>query len=189
MVFIVLALLVQNEIFWRKMAFLFLILTFLLDGLDGFLARKLKLLNNVGSLIDTLGDRIVENVMLFFFAYNKLIPLLVPLVFISRSFLADFIRFLAFNQGLGDFLINKSKFGFYIVASKFSRAVYLILKFYVFLLGAFIMVDPHRKIFWDLPSSVVLFYSAIILTIVNLLRFTGLLFDAKSLLKETFLQK
>jgi len=69
-----------------------LFFAFLLDGIDGLLARRFNNSNNIGSFIDTLGDRITENIILVFLAYKKLIPLFIPVVFISRSFIADFIR-------------------------------------------------------------------------------------------------
>ncbi len=186
MVFMVVTLLSQSDPRPRKCGFIFIILIFLLDGLDGFLARKLNASNNVGSLIDTLGDRITENVLLFFFAYRRLIPLFIPLVFICRSLITDFIRFLAFNRGMGTFDINKSRLGFFLVASKFSRSFYLILKFAVFLGGASIMVYPDKNCG---PAMLLLYYAAIILVVVNLLRFAGVVFDARKILKSTFLQE
>lgn len=187
MIFFIMVFLSQDGITLRKWGLILLVVAFLLDGLDGLLARKFNASSNIGSIIDTLGDRITENVMLFFLAYKRLIPFFIPVVFISRSFVADFIRFLAFSKGMGTFSINKSKLGFYIVASKSSRSIYLILKCLVFLLGAFIIVFPGKKI-CNLLLSPALFYAAIIMTIVNILRFMGLLFDAKKILKEVFLQ-
>jgi len=187
-VFITALFLTQDNGILRKWGLVILAFAFLLDSLDGYFARKLNTANNIGSLIDTLGDRITENVILFVFAYKKMIPLFVPIVFISRSFIADFIRSLAFNRGLGSFSMNKSKFGFHMVASKPSRAIYLILKFSVFLLGAFIIAYPDKNIFYSCSLSSLLVYLAVIVTVVNLLRFIGLVFDVRKMLKEIFLQ-
>ncbi len=186
MIFIAVGFLSCKDINLRIWGALILLPAFLLDGLDGLLARRLCASNNIGSLIDTLGDRITENVLLIFFAYKKLIPLFIPLVFISRSFISDFIRFLAFNKGIGTFSINKSKFGFYIVASKTSRATYLILKLLVFLLGAFLIIYPSGGILNKFPLSDFLFYGVIILTAINILRFICLILDSKEILKEIF---
>ena len=188
MVFITITCLLHRNPAVRMWGFIILLLAFLLDGLDGILARRFGASNNIGSLIDTLGDRITENVMLVFFSYKNLIPLFIPLVFISRSFIADFIRFLSYHKGIGTFSINNSKFGFYIVASKTSRAIYLILKFFVFLLGAFIIVYSEKKSFYELSLYPFLFYAAIILTIVNIARFTALIFDSRKIIKEAFLK-
>lgn len=189
LIFIAIAFLNHRYPVVRKGGFIILPFACLLDGLDGVLARKFNTQNNTGSLIDTLGDRITENVLLVFFAYKNLIPLFVPLVFILRSFIADFVRFLAYSKGIGTFSINSSRFGFYTVASKTSRVVYLLLKFIVFLLGAFILSFPDKKIFYKFSLSWFLFYIATVLVIINILRFIGLLYDSRSILKEEFLKE
>lgn len=189
LIFVVIFLLLGDNYKLHIWAVMILFFAFLLDGIDGTLARKFKTSNNIGSLVDTLGDRITENVFLVFLAYKRLIPLFIPLVFIFRSFIVDFIRFLAFNRGIGTFLINKSKFGFYIVASKTSRVIYLLLKFLVFLLGAFVIIYPDRKIFSKFSLSATLFHTAIVLISINILRFLLLVFDSRKILKEIFLTK
>ena len=186
MIFISIALLIHNNIALRKLGFIILLFTFLLDGLDGFFARIFNTANNTGALIDTLGDRITENVMLVFLACKNLIPLAIPLIFISRSFFADFIRFLVFSKNIGTFAINKSKFGFYIVASKTSRITYLLLKYIVFLSGSLIIIYQDRKIVDKFSLSLLLFYAVIILTITNILRFLALVFDSRKIIKEIF---
>jgi phosphatidylglycerophosphate synthase len=186
MIFIAVGLLSSRSVTVRMAGALTLFPAFLLDGVDGFLARRFNTANNVGSLIDTLGDRITENVLLIFFACRQLIPMFVPLVFLSRSFIADFIRFLAFKEGIGTFSINKSKFGFYIVGSKTSRVAYLLLKFMIFLSGAAVIADPRGEIVSKLSLPAFVFYGAIFLTAVNILRFFGLLFDSREILREAF---
>jgi CDP-diacylglycerol---glycerol-3-phosphate 3-phosphatidyltransferase len=185
LIFYAISCLFYNGSIWGIIA---LLAAFLLDGVDGVLARKLAVDNKVGSFTDTLGDRITENTLLVFLAYKRLIPLFVPLIFISRSFISDFIRFLAFQKGIGTFLINTSCLGRSLVASKTSRTVYLFLKFSVFILGAFIIVYPDIEIS-KLILPKIIFYAAVIATLVNLLRFMALLFDARKILRETFFNK
>ena len=162
-----------------------LLLAFLLDGVDGILARKFDANSKTGALVDTLGDRITENAFLVFLAYKKLVPLFVPMIFISRSFISDFVRSLAFQKGISTFSLNTSLLGRCLVASKTSRIAYLILKFTVFFLGVFIIAYPDMKICrFTLPLSI--FYSAIIITMINLVRFVVLLWDSRKILKEAF---
>ena len=162
-----------------------LLLAFLLDGVDGIIARKFDANNKIGSLIDTLGDRITENILLVFLVYKNLIPLFVPLIFISRAFISDFIRLLAFQKGISTFSVNTSLLGRCLVASKTSRTIYLILKFIVFLLGSFVITYPDMEISrFVLPVSI--FYGAIIITVINLVRFAMLLWDSRKILKEAF---
>jgi len=185
LIFYAISFLFYNGSIWGIIA---LLLAFLLDGVDGVLARRLVVDNKVGSLTDTLGDRITENTLLVFFAYKRLIPLFVPLIFISRSFISDYIRFLAFQKGIGTFLLNTSCLGRYLVASKTSRTIYLLLKFLVFILGAFIIAYPDIEMS-KLILPKIIFYTAIIATLVNILRFMVLLFDTRKILRETFFNK
>ena len=158
-------------------------LSFLLDGVDGVIARKFSMDNNTGALIDTLGDRITENTLLIFFVYKNLIPLFIPLIFISRSFIADFIRCLAFQKGIGTFSLNTSWLGRCFVASKSSRTIYLILKFMLFLLGSFIITYPDLELCKFFLLKLV-FYIAIVITLISILRFFVLVSDSWGILKE-----
>src|SRR5580704_6686410 len=63
-----------------------------LDGLDGYLARKLKLATPLGAQLDILGDRVVENLFFTFFAVAGLVSLWVPVLFFVRGTLTDFLR-------------------------------------------------------------------------------------------------
>jgi phosphatidylglycerophosphate synthase len=80
----------------------------ILDWFDGYIARKFKICTKIGSLIDTLGDRITENLLLIYFAYERLVPLFIPLIFVSR-FVADLVRHINFGKGHSTFSINKSR--------------------------------------------------------------------------------
>ena len=58
----------------RIAALVLLVLALVLDGVDGFLARKYRTSSNTGALLDTLADRITENVMMVLFAADGMIP-------------------------------------------------------------------------------------------------------------------
>src|SRR5512143_1912164 len=116
-----------------------LVAVFLLDGVDGWVARRLRTSTLTGGLLDTLGDRITEHLLFVFFAWKRLVPLAVPLVFIARSVASDFVRSLLYLRGVGTFGINTSRLGRLLVASRTSRAAYLAGKFCVFLLGALLL--------------------------------------------------
>jgi len=168
-----------------------LIFAAILDGADGYLARKYCNNNKFGSLIDTLGDRITENLLLIFFAYKQLIPVWIPLIFVARSFLSDFVRLICFMDGVGTFEINRSKLGFWFVASKTSRAGYLIFKMSIFLIGAITlcMIASTAGQGGDnaglLPYlRCILFYSSWILVFFNLTRFALLVYDSRSILRR-----
>lgn len=194
LVFVIIALLgVDSSKLNRAGIFLILFIAFL-DWLDGYTARRLGVSSKIGGLIDTLGDRITENTLLIFFACKEVLPLFVPLVFVTRSFLSDFIRFYAYKNNIATFSINKSKLGFVFVASKFSRAFYLVLKTAVFLLGGIILAMRNVMIAGKADSAGLLMnlravvgFAAFFLVVFNLLRFVFLLYDSRGFLKDEFI--
>jgi len=191
LIFLIIYLLNSDALSLTILGTVLLILAAIMDGLDGYLARKYCGHNKFGSLIDTLGDRITENLLLIFFAYKHLISFWIPLIFVARSFISDFIRLVCFKAGVGTFEINRSTWGFNLVASKTSRTLYLVFKILVFLLGCGALClsatlnktgDIHSGILFLLKG--LLIYSSWVLVAFNLLRFTFLLYDSRSLLKK-----
>ena len=99
----------------------------LLDALDGWVARKLNECSKVGSIIDILGDRIVENAYWIVLAVYGWVGMWVPLIVMTRSFVTDTLRGIAFADGctaFGSDSMVQSKIGRFLTASRFSRAVY-----------------------------------------------------------------
>jgi phosphatidylglycerophosphate synthase len=175
----------------RVAGLLLLALAAFLDGLDGYLARRLAIVSPVGALLDTLGDRVTENALFVFLAYEGLVPLAVPLLFLTRSFLADFLRSLHDRRGVsGTFAMNTSRIGRALVASRTSRAGYLLLKFGVFLGGGTLLAfaGPGQRtdagLLHFLAAGV--YWGAILAVGINLLRFAALLHDSRSVLRQEF---
>src|SRR5579863_9594019 len=109
-----------------------------LDGVDGYLARRLRMTSALGAQLDILGDRVIENLFFIYFAASGQISVLVPVVFFVRGVLTDFLRGVAAsrwpvggNTGAGEFQRNwmlVEKWSARIVASRFSRGAYAALK-------------------------------------------------------------
>jgi len=98
-----------------------------LDALDGFIARKLKVASDFGALFDIVGDRIVEAVLWIYFAIAGMVSLWVPMIVITRGFLTDSVRTVAFQSGhtaFGEKTMMKSPLTRFMVASRFSRGLY-----------------------------------------------------------------
>ncbi len=116
-------------------------LVFLLDAVDGIVARRLKCQSLLGSFIDILADRAVEFIFLWYFVRAGLVPLWFILIFYSRILLTDACRVRAFGMeqvsvtGILLPLPWRS-----IVLSKLSRSAYAGVKgllFSVLLLGLY----------------------------------------------------
>ncbi len=181
LVFVVVALL-GGSASQRLLSLPLLLVALLLDGLDGYLARKLRIASAIGGLLDTLGDRITENVLIFYFAFVHIVPQWFALFFLVRSFLADFIRGLNFNKGFTTFAINRSVLGKILVSSEPSRIVYLLSKFSLFILGGFIIA--HGAHAASLRTAIQCLYWFVF--IFSFARFILLMQDSKVILKEHF---
>ncbi|MBN1423669.1 CDP-alcohol phosphatidyltransferase family protein [Candidatus Fermentibacteria bacterium] len=109
-----------------------------LDSLDGYVARKLNAASEVGALFDITGDRIVEHIYLIFYAAVGAVSFWVPMIFVTRSFLVDTLRTVAFSKEgktpFGDKTMMRSPLTRFLTASRFSRAVYGVSKVVVFVL-------------------------------------------------------
>lgn len=105
----------------------------LLDGVDGFVARRFQLATPMGAQLDILGDRVLENLFFTAFAVAGLISLWVPVTFFVRGAVTDLLRGLAAGResitkrGGSTFRRNwflENRWSKAIVASRFSRATY-----------------------------------------------------------------
>ncbi|MEK6949062.1 MAG: CDP-alcohol phosphatidyltransferase family protein, partial [Nanoarchaeota archaeon] len=111
----------------------------LLDWIDGIVARGLGSSTEFGSVIDIVGDRIVENALWIAFAFIQSVPIWVPFVVIARGFIADGFRSYALSKGktaFGKKTMMKGSIGVFFVSSRFSRALYGIAKTAAFMLLA-----------------------------------------------------
>ena len=65
------------------------------DFLDGFIARKYNLVTDFGKVMDAIADKVLVNGVLIILAYDKFIPLIVPVIIISRDIAVDSIKMVA----------------------------------------------------------------------------------------------
>lgn len=131
--------------FWGNLiATLLVAVVIWMDAWDGYVARKLGIASKLGALLDITGDRIVENALWIFFAVINMVPLWMPLVMISRSFIVDSLRAAAFAEGktaFGPDTMMKSPATKFLVAGRFSRGLYGFAKAAVFIwLGAITVI-------------------------------------------------
>lgn len=108
-----------------------------LDGVDGYLARKLGIASDLGAVLDITGDRIVEHVFWIYFAVAGLVPVWIPLLIVSRSFAVDAVRGVALTTGktaFGERTMQRSRLSRFLVASRTMRTAYGVGKAASFLL-------------------------------------------------------
>lgn len=122
-----------------------LIVIFITDGLDGFVARKRGESSLFGALFDIAVDRIVENVLWVVLADLNLVPIWVPIVFIIRGSVVDSVRAHAASQGLTPFGMMRSALGRFLVAGRFMRIAYAVIKATAF--GWIVLFQPVQSVF------------------------------------------
>jgi len=101
-----------------------LVVLYLMDWFDGYIARLRNEVTEMGAVLDVALDRAVENILWISFMYLGMVPLWVPIVFLIRSFIVDGIRGVALSRGKSGFGMMHSSWGRFLVASRFMRAFY-----------------------------------------------------------------
>ena len=69
-----------------------IVLIFILDALDGIVARNRNEISENGALFDTLTDRIIENTFWIYFAAIGIISLWIPIVVMARGLITDTLQ-------------------------------------------------------------------------------------------------
>jgi CDP-diacylglycerol---glycerol-3-phosphate 3-phosphatidyltransferase len=183
--------LITHKITLQITALVLIILFFISDALDGYVARKYCKSNTspLGGVVDVVSDRIAENILWISFAYVKLVPLWLPLIVITRGFITDGVRSYALKKGKTTFEMMKSKFGKLIVSSRFSRGLYAVMKAISFLLLASLYIIKTNT--FNFLSTTMINYFAIFT--INLAILTVIFCLARGILtlhdsKELFLE-
>ncbi len=113
------------------------IIAFAMDGVDGYIARKYNQASELGSVLDIMGDRIVEASYWIVFAVMGWLNILFPIICVARAFTTDSIRSVALSKGMtafGDKSMQSTAWGKFICSSKFMRISYAVAKVAAFIL-------------------------------------------------------
>ncbi len=69
------------------------------DFLDGYLARSRNMVTDFGKVTDAIADKILVNGLLIILAYDRLIPIVVPVIIITRDIVVDSCKMISGNKG------------------------------------------------------------------------------------------
>ena len=69
------------------------------DFLDGYIARSRNLVTDFGKVMDAIADKVLVNGLLVILAYNNFIPIIVPVVIITRDIVVDSIKMASGSKG------------------------------------------------------------------------------------------
>lgn len=152
-------------------SFVLTIIAFAMDGVDGYIARKYNQASELGSVLDIMGDRIVEASYWIVFAATGLLPVWFPIVCVTRAFTTDSIRSVALSKGMtafGEKSMQSTAWGKFICSSKFMRISYAVAKVvaFILLIGSLIPrnIEVRTAIYY---VGVVVSYIAIIFCVVR----------------------
>lgn len=77
---------------------LFLIAS-LSDFLDGYIARSKNMVTDFGKMADAIADKLLVNGLLIILAYERIIPLVIPVVIITRDIIVDSCKMASAGKG------------------------------------------------------------------------------------------
>jgi CDP-diacylglycerol--glycerol-3-phosphate 3-phosphatidyltransferase len=138
---------------WQLLGLALLALLFLMDWLDGIVARHRRQTTDLGAVLDIALDRTVENVLWIAFMYLGLVSFWVSVIFLVRSFVVDGVRGVALSRGKAGFTMMHSSWGRFLVASRFMRGLYGLAKVVTFaclwLTHALALQNPQYLMAWQ----------------------------------------
>ena len=149
-----------------------ILIIFIMDSVDGIVARRKNQTSTFGAVFDIVADRIVENVFWIYFAHIELVPIWMPIVVVTRGLLTDGVRSIALTEGKAPFEMMTIPWTRALTSSRISRSVYGIAKMVVFLLlpTVYVLQDtyPNHPI-TDYSSSVslILAYIAVVMCLMR----------------------
>jgi len=116
----------------------FIVLITLMDMFDGLIARARGEVSLLGSVLDIATDRTFEIILWVVYAHLGLIPIIIPLIVITRGTTVDAVRAVGMKDGLSAFDQVKHPISRFLVSSRFMRDSYGIVKGFAF---AFLTLD------------------------------------------------
>jgi CDP-diacylglycerol--glycerol-3-phosphate 3-phosphatidyltransferase len=163
----------------------FVIFITMMDMFDGIIARKFGEVSLLGSTLDIAVDRAFEIILWVVYANLRLVPVIIPIIVITRGTLTDAIRAVGMSKGLAAFDQVKHPASRFLVSSRFMRNFYGVAKGTAFAsvttAWGFICLDhPLAKVVHII--SLIIAWFTIIITI---LRGLPVILEGFNLLKES----
>lgn len=115
----------QTLLYWNVP---FIVVIFMLDTLDGWVARQRGESSLLGSVLDIATDRTLEYVLWVIYSHLGLIPVVVPIIVLIRGTTVDAVRSVGMKTGKSAFEQIQTPFNRFLVGSRFMRASYGIAK-------------------------------------------------------------
>ncbi len=134
-----------------------ILIIFILDSVDGIVARKQNQTSTFGAVFDIAADRIVENVFWIYFAViDDRISFWLPIAVAARGFLTDGVRSIALTDGKTAFEMSSAAWSRALTSSRFSRGLYGLTKMitFIFLPIAYVLTNYYNDILASLYPDI-----------------------------------
>lgn len=115
----------ENDLLFRLVAEVIFCLASFTDFLDGYIARKRKLVTNFGKFMDPLADKLLVCAALICMIPLSYLPAWYVIILISREFIISGFRLIAVEQNI---VIAASYFGKFKTVSQMLMIILLILQ-------------------------------------------------------------
>lgn len=166
-----------------------ILIIFILDSVDGIVARKHNQTSTFGAVFDIAADRIVENVFWIYFAYisEGFIPWWMPIVVVTRGILTDGIRGIALTDGKTPFEMMTIPWTRALTSSRISRALSGLSKIlsFTFLPAMYVFKDMQLNASFLKIFSTTTLIIATIAVAINLIRGVPVLVDGWKYIKNS----
>ena len=86
------------------------IIASLTDFLDGYLARKNNQVTDLGKMLDAIADKVLVNPVLIVLAAQHFIPVIIPVIYVTRDIVVDAIKMQAASKGKVQAAIKSGKY-------------------------------------------------------------------------------
>ncbi|AZN40919.1 CDP-diacylglycerol--glycerol-3-phosphate 3-phosphatidyltransferase [Paenibacillus albus] len=140
------------SITWNQiLAALVFIIAASTDGLDGYIARKNKIVTNLGKLLDPLADKLLVAAVLISLVEMSKLDAWIAIVIISREFAVTGLRQIALLEGS---VLAASKWGKWKTAVQITMIIALLLNNFPFA-------------FLDFPFDIIASYAAALITVYS----------------------
>jgi CDP-diacylglycerol--glycerol-3-phosphate 3-phosphatidyltransferase len=80
------------------------------DGLDGYIARKMRMTTKLGLYLDPIADKLLVSSVLITLTYYRMVPLWVTLILVAREFIINGLRSFYAMEGIAIYPSFSGKF-------------------------------------------------------------------------------
>jgi CDP-diacylglycerol--glycerol-3-phosphate 3-phosphatidyltransferase len=155
-----------------------------MDMFDGIIARRFGEVSLLGSTLDIAVDRAFEIILWVVYANLKLVPVIIPIIVITRGTLTDAIRAVGLSTGKAAFDQLQHPVSRFLVSSRFMRNFYGVIKgtAFAFVTAAWGFICLNHP--WANGVHIAALILSWITITVTILRGLPVIFEGYNLLKQ-----